>query len=76
MSETYQRLREILLRYMSASMADATLLVACKRVGASPQDLGARHVEGVLAEISHGIRLFCPEERQAEMMLALAKLAE
>jgi hypothetical protein len=76
MSPTYERLRVVLLRYISDSSTEAMLQVACRKANVAPGELGAPQLEAVLAEISHGIRLFCPPERQAEMMLALAELAE
>jgi hypothetical protein len=76
MSPTYRRVRDVLVQYMSGSVADAVLAVACRKAEVSPKDLDARHLEVVLQQISHGIRLFCLPDRQGEMMLALAKLAE
>lgn len=76
MEGTYEQVRDVLVRYVSPAIADATLQVACKRAKVTPAELSQQHLEALLQEISHGIRLFCPAEKHGEMMLALAKLAE
>ena len=76
MSETYSRVQSTLGRFMSQGNASAILAVACRRLETTPADLGPDRLEALLQEISNGIRLFCPEDRFAEMMLALARLAD
>jgi hypothetical protein len=57
-------------------MVDAMLSVACRRVGVTAGTLEREHLEALLQELSHGIRLFCRPEDVARMMIELADLAE
>jgi len=50
---------------LSPAVANAVLQVACKRAKVEPTELAPQCLEAVLQEISHGIRLFCPEESTA-----------
>jgi aminotransferase class V len=63
MASTYDQLREVLLRYMSAPIVDSMLAVAVRKAGQTPRTLEPQHVEGILQQLSHRIRLFCPPER-------------
>jgi len=75
-SETYRQLHAILTRYVSESVVDSMLAVACRKTGTTEQTLEPAHLEEVLGQLSYGIRLFCPADKVAEMMLELADLAE
>jgi len=76
LSPTYNRLRAVLVRYMSESIADSTLAVACRKVGVTPETLGPQHLETLIDQVSHGIRLFCPPDKVQEMMLEIAAVFE
>jgi hypothetical protein len=73
---TYDRLRAVLLRYQGAHVVDPMLAVACRKRGLSPRSVGPEHLEALLQELSHGIRLFCAPEQLGQMMVELAALAD
>ena len=74
-SPTYDRLRTILLRYQSPAVVDSLLAVSCRKVGVDPREVSLQHVEGILHELSHGVRAFCAPEQLGQMMVELAALA-
>ena len=75
MTQTYDRIRSVLAGYLNPLMVDTLLAVACRKAGESPQTLGPQHLEAVLSELSHAIRLYCPAEQFSKMMLELAAIA-
>ena len=74
-TNTYDRLRTILLRYQSTAVVDSLLAVACRKAGIAPREVGPQHVEAILHELSHGVRAFCAPESLGQMMVELASLA-
>lgn len=75
-TNTYHRLRSVLLRYQGAHVVDSMLAVACRKTGVAPPDVRPEHLERILHELSHGIRAFCAPESLGQMMVELAALAD
>ena len=71
----YDRLRTVLLRYQGAHVVDPMLAVACRKLGVPPRGVRPEHLEPLLHELSHGIRLFCAPDQLGQMMVELAALA-
>jgi hypothetical protein len=69
----YERIREILLRYLSPILVDSVLDRALHARHPSPAFLGETALAEITADIMVGLRLFVPEERLSELMLELAE---
>jgi hypothetical protein len=69
----YDRIREILLRYLSPILVDSVLDRALHARQLAPAFLGEAALAEMTADIMVGLRLFVPEDRLSELMLELAE---
>jgi len=69
----YERIRQILLGYLSPILVDSVLDRALLARNLSPTLLSAAALGEVTADIMVGLRLFVPEERLSQLMLELAE---
>jgi hypothetical protein len=69
----YERIRRILLGYLSPILVDSVLDRALLARNLSPSMLSDAALGEVTADIMVGLRLFVPEERLSQLMLELAE---
>ena len=69
----YERIRQILLAYLSPILVDSVLDRALLARNLSPTLLSDAALSEVTADIMVGLRLFVPEERLSQLMLELAE---
>jgi hypothetical protein len=69
----YERIRQILLGYLSPILVDSVLDRALHARNLSPALLSDAALAEVTADIMVGLRLFVPEERLSQLMLELAE---
>lgn len=72
----YQRLREVLTRYLSPVLVDSVLERAMSARGLSPARLGSSHIAELTSDIMIGLRLFVAESQLSALMLELAEILE
>lgn len=71
-AQRYQRVRGILLRYLSPILVDSVLDRTIQARKLTPTWLTAEALGEVTADILVGLRLFVPAERLPELMVELA----
>ena len=71
-----QLMREVLLEYLSPILLDSVLERALHSRRLTVDSVGDRDLAELAADIMVGLRLFVPEERLPQLMLALAEIIE
>src|SRR5436190_10428005 len=69
-------MREVLLQYLSPILLDSVLERALQTRKLTPANVTDEHLAEVASDIMVGLRLFVPEERLPQLMLALAEIIE
>jgi hypothetical protein len=69
-------MREVLLEYLSPILIDSVLERALQTRKLTPANLTNEDVAELASDIMVGLRLFVPEERLPQLMLALAEVIE
>ncbi len=72
----YQRLREVLTRYLSPILVDSVLERAMLARGLTPARLGSGEIAELTSDIMLGLRLVVAESRLSALMLELAEILE
>jgi hypothetical protein len=72
----HDRLRALLLGYLSPILVDTVLNQAMFKRSLTPRTLGVKELHDLAPDIMLGLRLFVSERRLPELMVALAELLE
>lgn len=72
----YTRMREVLVRHLSAIMVDSALDRAFKARGLTPRLVTASQLSEIVSEAMVGLRLFVQGERLPQLMLQLAEVLD
>ena len=75
-SLAYVRIAEVLSRYVSRIMVQATLARALEEHGAIAHSLRPREAKAIVEHAMVSLRLFCPPDRLSDLMLALADVCD
>jgi hypothetical protein len=75
-STRYDRVRAVLLGYLSPILVDSVLDRAMKARKVSPLMLNDTALSEVTADIMVGLRLFVPESKLSQLMLELAEILD
>ena len=72
----YAMVRDVLLKYLSPMMVDSVLARALRSRQITADAVSQAQLEELACDIMVGLRLFVPEERLPQLMLALAEVLE
>jgi len=74
MSTAYQRIAELLARYLSSVNAESILTRALREAQVDASTMTMDDIERLVPKIEHGIRLFVAPDRQARIRVELGEL--